>query len=347
MITKSQPYGESYLPLAQPSGTHDSAALLPSPITEEEHRENAEFLAGAYAENTGVAYRSQLKAWLEWCAKRDISFARADSNTLVTYLRERVTGVEIDGRYYKPAKPNSLRVARAAISKAYEVAGLPDIAKSPQISEALRSHRNSAARAGVRIRQAEALTVEVLAAIRATALHPRRGRGGFETETHARRRGLVDIALVGLMRDCLLRRSEAAAVRWHHITTDADGSGRLYVSVSKTDQEGEGALLFISHQTMRDIDAIRPPGAGDQLVFGLKPKAVGRRIAAAAAAAGQVGAYSGHSARVGMARDLARAGEELPSLMTAGRWKSAEMVARYIAHESAGRGAVARFHREP
>ena len=346
MITKSQPWGESSLQPIQPTSAHDTNVLLPSTLTEEEQRANAEFLAGAYAENTGVAYRSQLKAWLEWCAQRDISFVRADSDTLVTYLRERVVGVEIGGRYYKPAKPNSLRVARAAISKAYEVAGLPDITKSPKISEALRAHKNSAARAGVKVRQAEALTVEVLAAIRATALHPRRGRGGVETETHARQRGLVDIALVSLMRDCLLRRSEAAAVRWNDITASADGSGRLYVGVSKTDQEGEGALLFISRQTMRDLDAIRPPGAGEQLVFGLKPKAIGRRIAAAATAAGRTGAYSGHSARVGMARDLARAGEELPALMTAGRWKSADMVARYIAHESAGRGAVARFHRE-
>ena len=346
MITKFQLWEEGFLPSIQPAGTHDPAAPLPSPIAEEEHRANAEFLAGAYAENTGVAYRSQFKAWLEWCTQRHISFVLADSDTLVTYLRERVVGVEIGGRYYKPAKPNSLRVARAAISKAYEVAGLPDITKSPQISEALRSHKNSTARAGVKVRQAEALTVEVLAAIRATALHPRRGRGGVETENHARLRGLVDIALVGLMRDCLLRRSEAAAVRWNHITVDADGSGRLFVGVSKTDQEGAGVLLFISRQTMRDLGAIRPLGAGDQLVFGLKPKAIGKRIAAAATAAGQVGAYSGHSARVGMARDLARAGEELPALMTAGRWKSAEMVARYIAHESAGRGAVARFHRE-
>jgi len=346
LVTKSQPLGESSLQPTKPTGAHDTNVLLPSTLTEEEQRANAEFLVGAYAENTRVAYRSQLKAWLEWCAQRDISFVRADSETLVTYLRERVVGVEIGGRYYKPAKPNSLRVARAAISKAYEVAGLPDITKSPKISEALRAHRNSAARAGVKVRQAEALTVEVLAAIRATALHPRRGRGGVESETHARQRGLVDIALVSLMRDCLLRRSEAAAVRWNDITASADGSGRLYVGVSKTDQEGEGALLFISRQTMRDLDAIRPPGAGEQLVFGLKPKAIGRRIAAAATAAGRIGAYSGHSARVGMARDLARAGEELPALMTAGRWKSADMVARYIAHESAGRGAVARFHRE-
>ena len=32
--------------------------------------------------------------------------------------------------------------------------------------------------------------------------------------------------------------------------------------------------------------------------------------------------------------------------MTAGRWKGPEMVARYIAHERAGRGAVARYYGE-
>ena len=130
----------------------------------------------------------------------------------------------------------------------------------------------------------------------------------METGEQARRRGLVDIALVGLMRDCLLRRSEAAEVRWDHITSHADGTGRLLVGVSKTDQEGEGVLLFVSSQTMRDLDALTPECAGGELVFNLHPRSIGRRIAAAARAAGEAGAYSGHSARVGMARDLARAG---------------------------------------
>ena len=316
-------------------------------ISEEEHQANTEFIAGAYAVNTSVAYRSQLKAFINWCDQRGVSFRHADSDILVIYLRERAEGTHIGKRYYRPAKPNSLRVASAAISKAYETAGLADITKAPQVRDALRSHRNSAARAGFTVQQAEALTVEVMAAIRATALQPRRGRGGImETEAYARRRGRLDIALIGLMRDCLLRRSEAAAVRWTHIRADSDGTGRLYIGISKTDQEGEGTLLFVSRQTMRDLDAIKPTDAGDKLVFGLHPKTIGKRIADAARAAGMVGAFRGHSARVGMARDLARAGEELPALMTAGRWRSSEMVARYIAHESAGRGAVARFHRE-
>ena len=347
MTTQTQPTTDHLLRL--PAAHHEdrTGSQKPSTVTEEEHRANEEFLAGAYAPNTAIAYRSQLRAWVSWCAQRGLSPAGADADSLVTYIRERAEGTVIGGRHHRPAKPNSLNVACAAISKAYGVAGLADITKHARVREALRSHRYRMARAGIRVKQAEALTAENVAAIRATALRPRRGRGGMETGEQARRRGLVDIALVGLMRDCLLRRSEAADARWSHLTSHADGTGRLLVGVSKTDQEGEGALLFVSSRTMRDLSAIRPEGAEDRPVFDLHPRTIGRRIAAAARAAGEVGAYSGHSARVGMARDLARAGEELPALMTAGRWKGPEMVARYIAHESAGRGAVARYHREP
>ena len=346
MTTETRPATDHRLPFPAPHHEDRTSSQKPSTITEEEHRANEEFLAGAYAPNTRTAYRSQLRAWVSWCAQRGLSPADADADSLVTYIRERAEGIAIGGRHHRPAKPNSLNVACAAISKALKVAGLADITKHPTVREALRSHRYRMARAGITVKQAEALTAENMAAIRATALRPRRGRGGMETGEQARRRGLLDIALVELMRDCLLRRSEAADVRWSHITSHADGTGRLLVGVSKTDQEGEGALLFVSSQTMRDLAAIRPEGAEEQPVFGLHPRSIGRRIAAAARAAGEVGAYSGHSARVGMARDLARAGEELPALMTAGRWKGPEMVARYISHERAGRGAVARYHRE-
>ncbi len=47
-----------------------------------------------------------------------------------------------------------------------------------------------------------------------------------------------------------------------------------------------------------------------------------------------------------MAQDLAASGVELPELMTAGRWKSSRMPARDTWRHSAGRGAVARYHRE-
>ena len=48
-----------------------------------------------------------------------------------------------------------------------------------------------------------------------------------------------------------------------------------------------------------------------------------------------------------MAQDLAASGVEPLALMTASRWKSSRMPARDTWRHSAGRGAVARYHREP
>ena len=47
-----------------------------------------------------------------------------------------------------------------------------------------------------------------------------------------------------------------------------------------------------------------------------------------------------------MAQDLVKSGVELPALMTAGRWKSSKMPARYTERQAAGRGAVARYYQE-
>ena len=71
---------------------------------------------------------------------------------------------------------------------------------------------------------------------------------------------------------------------------------------------------------------------------------VGRRIKALAERAGLGDGYSGHSARVGMACDLAAAGVDLAAVMQAGRWQSASMVARYSERVAAGQGAVAQWY---
>ena len=47
-----------------------------------------------------------------------------------------------------------------------------------------------------------------------------------------------------------------------------------------------------------------------------------------------------------MAQDLAATGVELPALMTAERWKSSKMPARYTERQATGRGAVARYYQE-
>lgn len=67
MTTETDPTIDILLPLTASHNGRSISTEPPSTITDEEHRANAEFLAGAYALNTGLAYRSQLKAWVNWC----------------------------------------------------------------------------------------------------------------------------------------------------------------------------------------------------------------------------------------------------------------------------------------
>ena len=106
-------------------------------------------------------------------------------------------------------------------------------------------------KAGKDQKQAEALTEEALIAIEATACEPRLGRGGrYESQETAQSRGRLDIALISLMRDAMLRVSEAAALSWRDIECEADGTGRLLIRRSKTDAEGQGAVAFLSATTL-------------------------------------------------------------------------------------------------
>ena len=198
-------------------------------------------------------------------------------------------------------------------------------------------------------RQAAPLHAEALAAIKASAFTRRRTRGGHtETAEYAQRRGLGDVDQASVMRDGLLRVSEAAALRWGDVELAGDGSGRIRIPESKTDQEAEGVLLYLGQAAFEALLVIRPEEAVIDAVtpvFNLHPDTIRRRLQQAARAAGLPGwrDITGHSGRVGMAQDLSAAGFALPELMTAGGgWKSPRMPARYTERQAAGRGAVAR-----
>ena len=254
------------------------------------------------------------------------------------HLADWITQRAADGR-----KPGTIRMGLAAVSAAHRQANLPNPAEDEGVRATMRGITRVAGRAQ---KQAAGLTAASLAAIRATVCVPRIGRGGsLETAHTAEARGQIDIALISLMRDGMLRRSEAASLTWGDLIEEGDGTGRLTVVRSKTDQEGEGVVLFVSAPTMEALKAMRPVDANtDDSLFGLSDEQIARRVSSAAAAAGLGEGFTGHSARVGMAQDLARAGTELPALMTAGRWQSPTMPARYTRAEQAGRGAIARFY---
>lgn len=169
--------------------------------------------------------------------------------------------------------------------------------------------------------------------------------------------GVRDAALLLVMSDALMRIGEAVAIDCEHITREADGSGRLEIPHSKTDQEGKGAVQFLTPRTMDALDLLldhpragytkgplfRRVRRGDWCApERLTPDGARLLIKAAAQAAGIDGA-SGHSLRIGTAQELAQRGATLVELQNAGRWKGSAMPAHYTRSQEAGKGAVARL----
>ena len=286
------------------------------------------------ARNTMITYGAQWRSYATWAKANDLRALPADPSHVVAYITECA-----EQRGHKPA---TLRTAVAAIAFVHRASGARNPCAAEQVKKILRSVTRKVGRTQ---KQAAALTEEAYERIRAVAHEPRRGlRGRMETPENANRRGAVDIGLIGLMRDAMLRVSEAAALTWDDVQAQADHSGRVYIRRSKTDAEGEGAVAFVSTNTMRSLNRIRGAAADADSVFLLGPNQISRRIKKAAIAAGLGDRFSGHSPRVGMARDLARAGIQLPRLMTAGRWRAPSMPAHYIRNETAGQGAVAQYY---
>ena len=184
----------------------------------------------------------------------------------------------------------TLRLTKSALAAVHRSTGH----QNPTDNEGVRKVMAGLARANGRPqRQAKPLTETALAAVKATAGIPRRYRDRAvraENAWAARRRGQVDIALLSVLRDGLLRRSEAAALRWGDVEIQGRGSARLHVRRSKTDPEAEGAALYISSDAASALVAIMSEGfavvAPSTPVFGLSASQIGRRVNAAAKAAG-------------------------------------------------------------
>ena len=168
--------------------------------------------------------------------------------------------------------------------------------------------------------------------------------------------GVRDAAIVAAASDALLRVGELSALRTSDFTARDDGTGRLAIRFSKTDQEGVGAILFLGASTVARLRAWIDRAAlgggplfrqvredGTVLQDGLSAHSIRAIVQRCAKDAGIKGAVRGHSLRVGAAQSLAGAGAELVEMQVVGRWKSPGMPARYARAEIAGRSAVARL----
>ena len=287
-------------------------------------------LRDAKAANTRRAYASAWHLFCDWTLLTGRRAMPAAPQDVALYLGH----LAADGKAMA-----TISQARAAISHAHAAAGISqneNPARHPVVAETIKGWRNVAPAPA----QVDALAALALARIRETARLPRRGRGGnLESPETAQARGAVDLAIVGVMSDGGLRRSEAAALTWGDVEFWTDGTARI--TIQKGKNSPEPATVAVTQATARALREIQQPdGAEHPLsegpVFGLTGEALANRVRDAASAAGLGDGFSGHSGRIGMARRMVAAGAPNATVQHQGRWRHGDMVARYTRGETAG-----------
>jgi len=204
-----------------------------------------------------------------------------------------------------------------------------------------------------------------------------RGLGMAEIQTFLKSPGnnlptLRERAMLCVAYDAMTRRSELIAIDVEDLKLLEDGTGRLLIRRSKTDQAGEGHVAYLSRQTVGFLKAwLKAAGIKEGPVFRriigrgtvtydkkgkgriggrLSPEAVARAFKAVARylklPAEDIEGISGHSVRVGATQDLLALNVDLASVMREGRWTTVRMPMRYGEHVMAARGGMARAARE-
>lgn len=277
-------------------------------------------LDGAYAPSTMRSYRSDIEAFETWCFKvgRAAPFP-ADVDMLCCFIDD-----QAETTSYATIKRRlcAIRLVHRLLDQA-EPTGHPDV------QLAMRRIRRTK---GSRPKQAKGLTKAYLQRF-------------LEVQPDSPW-GLRNRAMLALGYELLTRRSELVALRTDDLVLRSDGTFRVLIRRSKTDQEGLGRISFTSRKTAqlvqdwlewrgdKIIPLFCPIYQGKPINRVLEATIVRSIVKSAASEAGlapaDVHAFSGHSMRVGAAQDLLKRGNDTAAIMRAGGWKSINILARYL-----------------
>jgi len=289
-------------------------------MSDHEWRDAFSRLEGAYSENTIRTYRADVQAYVAWCSQKGISPFPASSHMIADFIAARAL---LDAA-------STLRRRLYGIRKIHRLLKLPSIVDDEDVAIALR---RALRQKRSRVKQALGLKRDLLDRLM--------GVCGDDLL------GLRDRALLSLGYATLCRRGELVAIRVEDFgKVDTDGSVSVLIRRSKADPFGFGRIAWVPPDAMDHVRSwMDAAGIEDSFVlrtvFGEKvvneaiaPFSVSRRIKRLAEKAGldegTVSRLSGHSLRVGAAQDMAEDGFDLLALMTAGGWKTAHVVARYV-----------------
>ena len=273
-------------------------------------------LEGAYAPSTIDAYYADGKAFVDWCASRSLTPWPASEEVIADFVTD-------EGARCLPA---TVRRRLVSIGKIHRLMKFPDPTKSEEVRLAYRRVLRAWARP---VGQAEGLAWDDLSRIIET--EP-------DTLTGARNR-----AMLALGYEMLARRSEVVALRDGDLEWRPNGTLKVIVRRSKSDQFGAGRLIYTSAETAalvrawvgrRGVDfpyLFCPVYKGTPLKRELNGVTLARAVKAGASRIRRgEESFRGHSLRVGAAQELLTRGYDTASIMRAGGWKSVATVARYL-----------------
>ncbi len=295
-------------------------------------RAHAEASRGAYSTSTEHALRSDIGIFTRWCADTGLVPLPAYPETVSAF---------VDFQALTKA-PATVRRYVSSIAYFHRAADQPNPCHAIVVKLALKRMHRERGRAQ---EQAAPLNDELVRLLLRTP--------------SLRLINVRNRAMLVLAYTTMCRRGELVALQFADLSVESDGFGTITIRRGKTDQEGEGATAPIPADAMRHLQAwidmarikdgplFRAVLKGGRVAGALSPGDVATAFKLMAQRAGlsaeECARISGHSTRVGSAQDMLRYGEQLPSIMQAGRWKTAEMVGRYTAKQGARQSAAVRI----
>jgi site-specific recombinase XerD len=310
----SQRHHVPCIPATVPAGA-------PLPLPAREVATAAEYARAEKAEATRRAYRTDFEIFRAWCAERGASALPAPPEAVAAFLaHEAERGV----------RPSTIGRRVAAIRYAHKLAGLPLPTDDERVRATMRGIRRSLGTARTKKTPATVARIIAMAPI------------ALERAADIRDRALLLFGFASAM-----RRSELAALDFEDIEETADGL-RVTIRRSKTDQEGQGAVIAIPRGTIAcPVAALKAWLEAAAISKGpvFRPIAKGERIQGARltdrsiaaivkAHAARVGldpaAFAGHSLRSGFLTSAAARGASIFKMADQSRHKSMDTLRGYV-----------------
>lgn len=283
--------------------------------------ETIQRIEGAYAPATIRAYQSDFEKFIEHIETVGDSALPASPMNVAEYIVH-LSESGLSSAY--------IRRMIAAISAIHRLNRFADPTKDPDVNIAMRRmHR----KLGRMSKQASGIT--------APSLEKMLQQTGNDL------RGIRNRAMLLLAYEGLLRRSELVSLLAEDLVIEAENTqGRILLRKSKTDQVAQGRWIGFTGRTAEAIahwiesskiekghlfQGINNAGELSGFLCAEQVNRVYKRLAKAAAIpSSEAHSISGHSLRVGAARDLLTSGADLVKIMSAGRWSKPDTVMRYV-----------------